>query len=285
MDTTVYPAPHVVESTAPHTHTVIFLHGSSSCGKDFADSLGQVELTKFPLLNIFSRFPTFRWVFPSCKRIYSTQFRDKLNQWFDVYSLEDPSEKEHLQRPGLRESVAHLRPLLHDELVKVGGRATRMILAGYDQGAALALLLLLLQEPSNSFRGFIGYGGWMPFRGVLKDMTELTAAQEWLQNRLNSAPRVSAYISDPNAIYYDTHPTKVLLGHGQDDAVVDVSLAEEVKTILQGMKYEITTLRYVGAGGSGHWFKEPEALDEMATFIQAITHAYSPGVSLPESPL
>lgn len=62
--------------------------------------------------------------------------------------------------------------------------------------------------------------------------------------------------------------TPVLMGHGSDDAYVDIELGREVQTTLRHIGFEVEWKEYSGADEEGHWLKEPEQVDDISAFIQ-----------------
>lgn len=90
---------HYVPPTAPHTQTIIALHGWGSQGPEFAEEL--FEETTSSNLSLPQVFPGCKWVFPSSQERYSTVFQEELDEWFDIYSLTNSAEREELQIEGL----------------------------------------------------------------------------------------------------------------------------------------------------------------------------------------
>ena len=79
---------HVEQPRAAHTHTVIFLHGRDSDGREFADEFfeseasGPVEQPR----KLRDLLPGIRWVFPSAPILRSERFGIEMSQWFDIWS-------------------------------------------------------------------------------------------------------------------------------------------------------------------------------------------------------
>lgn len=256
-----YTEPHIVSPSSIHTNTVVFLPGRGSDGQEFAEALGVVELQKQAHGedkhdNIFSRFPGVRWVFPTANPRFSTVFQENLSQWFDIYSLGNPYEKEELQIKGIKESIANIDAILENEIALVG-HPGRVVLASISQGEAVALILLL----SGKFRlgGFIGFSGWLPFAKHLEAKSH-DAIKDFLASMLDLR------VSNPPA-GTDFHKTSILLGHGRDDAYVAIELAHIVLNILRDLGYPVEWHEYNGADQEGHWLKEPDAMIDMASFI------------------
>ena len=74
-------------------------------------------------------------MFPSAQERYSTVFQEELDEWFDIYSLSDPSKREDLQREGLHDSVEFIRGLVDRECTLVD--PGRVIVLGLSQGSAV----------------------------------------------------------------------------------------------------------------------------------------------------
>ena len=53
-----------------------------------------------------------------------------MNEWFDIYSLTDPSLRRELQTEGLCQSVAFVRRLVEEEINDVKGDAGGVLLGG-----------------------------------------------------------------------------------------------------------------------------------------------------------
>ncbi|RVD82470.1 uncharacterized protein DFL_006896 [Arthrobotrys flagrans] len=255
-----YPTPHTIHPTAPrpHTCTVVFLHGRGSSGLELADELSSSKISGPPEANIFSQLPHVKWVFPTAKPRFSTIFQQEVTEWFDIYSLSDPSERGELQIEGLREAVLFLRDLLDKEIVMLKD-SKRVILGGISQGEATALVLLLTRD--YSLGGFMGFSGWMPFARRVQDKSLTNSFQ--LPQDLNYLLRTS-WKGDGHL----NHDTPVLIGHGRDDAYVDFTLGSQARDILQNLGYKVDWREYKGAEQEGHWFKEPEGLDDIVQFVK-----------------
>lgn len=56
-----------------------------------------------------------------------------MDEWFDIYSLTDPTQREELQVEGIRDSVTYLRDIVREEADIV--TSERVILLGLSQGS------------------------------------------------------------------------------------------------------------------------------------------------------
>ncbi|KAK6360498.1 hypothetical protein TWF730_006638 [Orbilia blumenaviensis] len=249
-----YSSPHIIQPSGRHTHTIVFLHGRGSSGLELADELGSSKVSGPPDASVFSQLPHVKWVFPSAKPRFSTVFQEEVTEWFDIYSLSDPSEKSELQIEGLREAVIFLGGLL-DEEIAILGNSDQVILGGISQGEATALALLFTRR--YSLGGFVGFSGWMPFACHIQNesSTDLECFNALLHTGWKADRRMS----------YDM---PVLIGHGRDDAYVDFKLGSQARDILRNLGYKVEWREYEGAEQEGHWFKEPEGLGDLVQFVQ-----------------
>lgn len=86
--------------------------------------------------------------------------------------VENPSEKEEIQRDGLLESVITILQIIREEALLVPLKD--IILAGISQGCAAAIFTLLCG--GVRLGGFIGLSSWIPFRND----TEAIAQKPWI---------------------------------------------------------------------------------------------------------
>ncbi|KIW70622.1 hypothetical protein PV04_02875 [Phialophora macrospora] len=306
---------HALEPAANHTHTAIFLHGRGDNGPDFAEELFASTISDgrgviaseapapapapAPTSTLRTRFPSWRWVFPSAPARWSTVFEEEFPAWFEAHSLSDITLREDLQMEGIRESVAEIIGILDDEVRRLGGNAQNVILGGISQGGAAALwaLLSLLDprragaEPIPRLGAFVGASCWLPFASAVgtylpgvgvdgpsndsrpgsnaTDSITDGGSQDFVRSMLEGA-RISIASHGRD---YPLLTTPVFLGHGTDDAYVDVSLGRQTKVVLSGIGFDVTWKEYVGAEQEGHWYKEPQELDDIARFLSTIATA------------
>lgn len=273
---------HIHLPTSQHTHTAILLHGRGSTGQEFAEELfSDSKLSDGQSLSL--KFPGWRWVFPSSRDLWSTAFQEEMPAWFEAHSLTDLTARQDLQMPGIRESIRYLEGVLAQEIERLGGRTERVVLGGISQGGAIGLWTLLCSEriSARGLGAFVGASAWLPFAPSIerfllgeKDTTrggrdEGTASEavgfvgsmmvtlrQGFQTRQNDRERSLLC-------------TPVLLGHGADDAYVDVELGRQAKHILEKIGLRVEWKEYSGAEQEGHWLKVPEEVDDIANFLMA----------------
>lgn len=111
-----------------HTHTVIFLHGREDYGEDLAKYFFDSKASDGS--SLAEIFPSVKWVFPTGKLRYSAQrdfefssssFAELLkgeeiiSQWFDVWDINAPNDKQELMIPGLQESIQDVVDIIQEE--------------------------------------------------------------------------------------------------------------------------------------------------------------------------
>ncbi|MCJ1365611.1 hypothetical protein MMC16_004736 [Acarospora aff. strigata] len=260
------------------------LHGRGSTGAEFAEELFSGRLSKQDGY-LASHFPGWRWVFPSCRMLWSTAFQEEMPAWFEAHSLTDITAKQNLQMDGIRESVDYLLQILKVEVERLGGVSINIVLGGISQGAAVGLWTLLCQTRAKSrIGGFVGASCWLPFAvdverflgGVCNtknlessSISETSDALTFVESMLGATKQSLLENGGSHAL----PSTPVFLGHGIDDAYVDISLGRQARDVLAKIGIVVQWKEYAGAEEEGHWLKEPEKLEDIAAFLRAIgTH-------------
>jgi lysophospholipase II len=280
-----FPEPFVVEPTAPHELTVILIHGRGSTSEEFAEDFFSTGLR-----SLRDRFPAVRWVFPTAKRRLSTVFQEEIPEWYDVWSLVNSDERLDLQQPGLAESIEYTVDIIQSERELLKRRETHtsrnaLVLGGISMGCAVgihALLYLAAANQDHDIDGFFGWCGWLPFANSLRQrqaeaVDKGCKIQETLRNFYADELGV-AYHADDNVI---AHQEKVdnskellasvliFLSHCKDDSVIDIRLGRELRDSLGSLGAVSEWQEYADGG---HWIKDPEAVNDFASFLQQIRH-------------
>ncbi|KEY70506.1 hypothetical protein S7711_02674 [Stachybotrys chartarum IBT 7711] len=257
------PAPVSFSPKAPHSHTVVFLHGRGDTAAQFSASL-QYSLDSRNR-TLMEAFPSFRWVFPSAplEHPQALPAHEVWSQWFDIWNTRDFTEREELQAQGLRASVDRLRQLIATEVSLLGGQWDRLILAGISQGAATSVHTLLnLDIPqavadaasaSPTARGlgaFIGFSCRMPFPG--RSLTDTRA--------------VLGLAQVPDHALVLRH-TPILLEHCADDQTVPVGAGRQLCSTLRGFGATVDWREYPNGG---HWFHSPNGMDDVVSWLSHV---------------
>jgi lysophospholipase II len=281
-----FSEPFVVEPTVQHELTVILIHGRGSTREEFAEDFFSTGLR-----SLHDRFPAVRWVFPTAKHRLSTVFQEEIPEWYDVWSLVNPEERLDLQKPGLAESIGYIVNVIQSEreLLKrreANNSRNALIFGGISMGCAVgihALLYLAAVNQDHDIDGFFGWCGWLPFANSLRQRQAKALQRggkihETLREFYTEELGV-AYHADEDIIAQeekiDGHSKDLLasvlifLSHCNDDSVIDVRLGRELRDSLGSLGAVSEWQEYADGG---HWIKEPEAVNDFASFIQQIQH-------------
>lgn len=298
---TIWPEPLVVQPASAHTHSIILLHGRGSNAQRFGVELLAARSSTNKTLA--EHFPSAKFIFPTAKKRRSTVLkRVPINQWFDNFSLEDPSERQHLQYDGLKETTEFVTKLVIQEADVVG--LQRVVVGGLSQGCAAALHILLSFEGQVAMAGFVGMSGWLPFRETLDPSVKDTEdeaggdddifgsddddAEEPFERRSVEGCRSAGLPFDPLAELQRTAAntardiaslpplsaaqpvtffgTPVFLGHGRNDDKVSVELGRQARHALEALGCKVCWRDY----DEGHWYKVPEEIDDIVEFLQDV---------------
>jgi phospholipase/carboxylesterase len=153
-----------IEPETPATHAVIWLHGLGADGHDFEPIV--------PHLGLDSGIPV-RFVFPHAPSIPVTINAGMvMPAWYDITELE--LNKRHDEN-GIRAAAARIAALIEREHER-GIPASRLVLAGFSQGGAIALHVAL-RRPERLL-GVVALSSYL----VLEDTLEQEATPEGLSS-------------------------------------------------------------------------------------------------------
>ncbi|OMH80061.1 Acyl-protein thioesterase 1 [Zancudomyces culisetae] len=147
--------------TKKHTATVIFLHGLGDSGhgwSSIADSLS-------------SSLPHVKFIFPHAPSIPITlNFGMSMPGWYDIFSLENLDKHDE---KGLLNSVSQVNSLISQEINQHGISASRIVLGGFSQGAAMSYLTGVTSE--LKLGGIIALSGYLPLGNKISTMVTETS--------------------------------------------------------------------------------------------------------------
>ncbi|AKJ26713.1 alpha/beta hydrolase [Caldimonas brevitalea] len=188
--------------TAPHpTATVIVLHGLGADGQDFVPIAGELDLTSVgPVRFVLPHAPT---------RPVTINGGYVMRAWYDILGV-DLARRE--DEAGLRASQAQIEALIAREEAR-GIPASRIVLAGFSQGCAMALLTGL--RYGKRLGGLVGLSGYLPL-----------------------AAQTAAERSDANA------EVPIFLAHGRVDGVVPFHRATASRDVLRELGYAVDWHEY-----------------------------------------
>jgi len=184
-----------------HTATVIWLHGLGADGNDFVPIVPELGLPQGHGI---------QFVFPHASiRPVTLNNGYPMRAWYDIVGLSRTGPQD---TPGIRDSAQRISALLDAEIA-AGIASTRLVLAGFSQGCAMALHTgLRFHRP---LAGIVGLSGYLPVESTL-------AAEACAANRA----------------------TPILLAHGTMDPVVPYALGKGSRDVLLGEGYAIDWREY-----------------------------------------
>ena len=181
--------------------TVLVMHGLGADGRDFLPIAGQMDL---------SGVGPVRFLFPNAPVIPVTiNGGYQMPAWYDILGADLVRQEDEA---GMRRSQAGIEALLANEKAR-GIPASRMVVAGFSQGCAMALMVGL--RHAEQLAGIVCMSGYLPLAGKL------------------AAERSEA-----------GRKTPIFMGHGKRDAVVVVSRAAASRDALLAMGYQVEWHEY-----------------------------------------
>jgi phospholipase/carboxylesterase len=185
----------------PHTATVIWLHGLGADGHDFVPIVPELGLPQAHGV---------KFVFPHATvRPVTINGGYAMRAWYDIVGISRTGPQD---TPGIRESAKRINALIEAEIA-AGIASTRIVLAGFSQGCAMALHTGL-RFPAR-LGGIVGLSGYLPVESTL-------AAEAAVANLA----------------------TPLLLAHGTHDPVVPYTLGAGSRDVLVQQGYRIEWLEY-----------------------------------------
>lgn len=179
--------------------SVIWLHGLGADGNDFAPIVPEIALPPLPI----------RFVFPHAPRIPVTLNGGMvMPAWYDIIELGGRREDDR----GVRASQASVEALIAREVAR-GSPASRIVLAGFSQGGAIALQTGL-RHPDR-LAGIMALSTYVPLAATL-------AAEAAAANR----------------------DLPILMAHGTHDPMIPVARAEQSRALLEGLGYRVEWRTY-----------------------------------------
>lgn len=190
------------ESGDNPTATILILHGLGADGNDFVPIAEQLDLEEVgPVRFVFPHAPVMPVTINNGYR---------MRAWYDIFAFDAGAPQDEA---GLRRSQALVEGLLQREKER-GIPADRIVIAGFSQGCAMALLAGL-RHPER-LAGICGLSGYLP-------LADKTAAEAHPANK----------------------QTPIFLAHGTHDEVVALERAEASRDALQALGYPVEWHEYL----------------------------------------
>ena len=211
----------VLAPATPASASVIWLHGLGADGHDFVPIVPELKLPDSPGV---------RFVFPHARvRPVTLNMGMRMRAWYDIKTL---TAEGRADEEGLRESIALLERFIAAE--RAGGIASsRIVIAGFSQGAAVALHAAL--RHAEPLAGILALSSYLPLQALL-----------------------AAELSEAN------RATPILMCHGQQDPVLPLALGVMACNWLRASGYRVEWKEYP----MQHQVCLPE-IQDIATWLRA----------------
>ena len=189
--------PPIEIETGPNpTASVVLMHGLGADGNDFVPIAQELDLRGVGPV---------RFVFPNAPVMPVTiNGGYRMPAWYDIAAADLVKREDET---GLRRSQAAIEKLLEHEKQR-GIPAERIVIAGFSQGCAMALLTGL--RHSERLAGIVGLSGYLPLAAT-------TAIERHAAN----------------------HEVPIFLGHGTRDGVVQIERARASRDALAAVGYAV----------------------------------------------
>ena len=180
---------------------IVLMHGLGADGNDFVPVAHELKL---------SSVGPVRFVFPNAPVMPVTiNGGYAMPAWYDIMGSDLVQREDEM---GLRRSQAAIEALIEREKSR-GIAAERIVVAGFSQGCAMALMTGLRHR--ERLAGIVGLSGYLPLAS--------TTAQE----------RHAANAGVP-----------IFLAHGRQDGIVPISRAVASRDLLAGLGYTVQWSEY-----------------------------------------
>jgi phospholipase/carboxylesterase len=180
--------------------TVIWLHGLGADAHDFEPVVPELRLPPAKAV---------RFVFPNApQRPVTINMGMRMPAWYDILQLGSGAEDE----AGIRESQGLLEKLIQKEKTR-GIAASKIVLAGFSQGGAIALQTALRQP--ERLAGVLALSTYLPLRGKLEE--------------------------EKHAMNADL---PIFMAHGSFDPMIPMLRAAQSRDALQAMGYPVEWREY-----------------------------------------
>ncbi len=191
----------ILPPKGPHIATVIWLHGLGADGNDFVPIVPELGLPKDHGI---------KFVFPHASiRPVTINNGYPMRAWYDIMGISRTGPQD---TPGIRESAIRIAGILDAEMA-AGIPSTKLLLAGFSQGCAMALHTGLRFH--STLAGIVGLSGYLPVESTL-------AAEAHAANL----------------------KTPILLAHGTQDPVVPYALGSGSRDLLLQLGHAVQWLEY-----------------------------------------
>ncbi|MDB5731561.1 MAG: carboxylesterase [Variovorax sp.] len=189
-------APIEIETGPNPTASIVLMHGLGADGNDFVPICNELDL---------GAIGPVRFVFPNAPVMPVTVNGGyPMPAWYDIFGANLVQREDEA---GLRRSLASIEALLAREKAR-GIPAGRIVVAGFSQGCAMALLTGL--RHAERLAGIVALSGYLPLAAT-------TAAEASPANR----------------------DVPIFMAHGQRDGVIPIARATASRDALAALGYPV----------------------------------------------
>jgi predicted esterase len=198
---------------------LIMMHGMGMCAKEFEEFIEDFR----------ESMPWVQLVFPEASIKPVTYLGGKpLRRWFDIERTPVMSGDNH---GGLLESVATVHDIIR-RAEESGIPASRIVLAGFSQGAVMSLTAGLTYD--HRLAGICSFSGWLP-GGVLQKIKHAG--------------------------------TPIFMGHGEQDTLIPFSTGQKSSCSLKAAG--CSELRFMSYANSAHQFGSNQHKEDLEKFMMS----------------
>lgn len=199
--------------------SVILMHGLGADGYDFAPIVEKLSI------------PNVRFILPHAPAMAVTRNSGYIMPaWYDLYGT---TGSNHEDENGIKQSQLYINSLIEKELSR-GISASRIVLAGFSQGGAIALYTALRYP--QKLAGVLALSTYCPLKTKLSSEAHIANAK-----------------------------TPIFMAHGTYDDVISLELCKVSLNVLQANHYDIRWHQYNMAHNVSL-----EEIDDIRTFLSQI---------------
>lgn len=171
------------ETASDPLHSIIWLHGLGADGNDFAPIVPELVAPDWPAL---------RFVFPHAPvRPVTLNGGTPMRAWYDIRGTDIASKQDET---GIRQSIEQVEALIARE-VQRGVPASRIVLAGFSQGGAVALATALRHV--DTLAGIIALSTYLPLHDkTAAESNDANRATPIFQAHGSADPVVMPHLGD-----------------------------------------------------------------------------------------
>lgn len=220
-----------IEAKGVHTATVIMMHGLGDTGAGW--SFLPTYYNSSSVKSATRKLGHIKWLFPNAPVAPVTLNAGMhMSSWFDIRSLDALDNSTSEDRAGMLESSHKISKLVENE-IKAGINPNRIVVGGFSQGGAIAILTGLTYP--ERLGGLVVLSSFLPLRNEISSM-----------------------------IVPENSHIPVFQGHGTADPVVAFQYGENTGKALEDIGLNMTFKKYLGMGHAaameeledlGDWFE------------------------------